>query len=284
MAVAEKKVVKAVAPDKLSLFTEHDEVLRRIIAEGQREVDELNHRRELLIIQNRQLQDDLVRKQSQFDQNLRVEKTKHQEWINKSKNEEIARMAKVDFAEANWVRRDEEMKHREELGIKIVEKQNKINNDRLEIEKLRSSASAIMDDANRKMSEANSLFSQANIRESKAKETLDRANAINDSLNQRENALKEKEKTLADGLKNLEAIKEIVDPKIKEIKLIEDGIEKREKEVRLKEEQVERKIYEERELLKAVEISQKKHKDREKQLDQREEEITRKAILNKVDV
>ena len=274
-----EKTVKAVATDKVKMFSEYDDVMKRLIAESKREVAELQHTRETLLIKKTQLEDEIKRQQSQFEQWKRLEEDKMQQAKFKFNNEIIAKEKASEIGELDLKRRSEEIQRREAVGIKIMEKETKLNNDRLEIESLRSQASHLMEEAQRKMSDASSMFSNANQMEAKAKETLNKANVLNDSIVKRENIIAEKEKDMELKTKNLEELQRIVDPKMVELKAIQEKIDIQEKDLVRRESSVEGKMNEERIILKDLEAKEKKLREREKQLDQKEEEILRKALL-----
>jgi hypothetical protein len=273
------KIEKAKVPDKIKMFNDYDEMRNRIIKDSEEKIKELNTRREVLIIHNRQLEEQLVRRQSEFEQWKRLEEEKIKDMKNKFNNDQIVREKKLEVGELDLSRRNEECIRREAIGKVAVEKEAKLNNDRIEIEKLRSSANLMMDNAQRKMSDALSVESQANIKLAKAKEIENKANAINESIIKRENDVLEKEKEMSLATKNLEELKLIVEPKILEIKIREDKVNKDKEFVLEKEREVENKINEEKIMLRDLDILTKRNKDREKQLDQKEEDITRKALI-----
>lgn len=276
------KMKDTVMPDKVNLFSNQDQMMQRILIESKKEVEKLNQQREMLILTNRQIEDDIARKTAQFEQWKRLEEQKVQDMKNKFKNDEINCAKKIEIGELDLLRRQEEMAKREKLGIEIVEKSKKLNEERIDIEKLRSNANSLMDTANRKFSEASTLFSQATQSEIKAKEMVREANLINENLVRRENLVREKEKEIEINTKNLEQLKVIVEPKIEELKHTERNIDNKKKDLLKREEEVTRKINEENVLIKSIQIEKAKLDERKKELDEKEQEITRKVILNQV--
>ena len=273
-----KTVEKALKPDKISAFREYDDVMKRIVAESKREVTQLQNQRESLIITNRELDDNLVRKQGQFEQWKRLEEQKLQDLKSKLNNEIIRREKAIEIGELDMSRRSEEMSRREEIGRGIIEKEKKLNNDRIEIEKLRLSASNLMESANKKMSDASSLYSQANIAEKRSVEKENKANLINEQIVKREHIVSEKEKELELKSKNLDELSKILDPKIEIIRDIEKKNEIAKKELLSKEQEIDKKINEEITILRNLEIKQKKLAEYENNLNQLDEEIKRKAL------
>ncbi len=265
--------------DKVSMFKDYDEVMKRIIDQEKKEVAELQRQKGLLVLSNRDLEDDLTRKRGQFEQWKRLEEQKLTEVKNKLNNEVIRREKSLEMGELDMSRRSEEMSRREEIGKQLLTRESKLNNDRLEVEKLRVSASLLMENANKKMSEASSLYSQATIADQKSKEALNKSNRINDEVLKREHAIVEREKELALQSKNVEELRKIIDPKLAEIKTIEDNIDIERKQLAKREESVNAQIIEERTILKDLDLKEKKLLEREKQLNQKDEEITRKGLM-----
>ena len=268
-----------VTPEKLSMFKDYDSVIQRVLTESKREVEELQHQRELLMIKNRQMEDDLIKKQSQYEQWKRQEEQKMKQVTDTVNNDIIRREKALEIGELDMSRRATEMAHREELGKRIIAKEAKINNDRIEIEKLRSKASQLMDDAHRKMSDAVNKFSEATVREEKAKEIESKASSLNDAIVKREHLVNEKEKDVESRIKNAQELQNIVDPKIKELSSLEAKLEKERQIIDEKEKNIDNKLNENKLIITNLEYREKKIREREKQLDQKEDDIKRQLLL-----
>jgi chromosome segregation ATPase len=270
---------KSIAPDKVKMFTEYDDVMKRIVAESKREVAQLQATRQEMVMRNAALQDEINRKQGAFEQYKRLEEEKLQQLKFKFNNEQIAKEKRLEIGELDMSRRQEEMARREEIGRAIVAKELKLNNDRIELEKIRSTASGLLETAYKKQSEASSMISQATELERKAKDAITKANAINETMLKREHDLEDKEKEIESRMKNLEELQKIIDPKIEELKILENKIVEKEKELNIKEESVNAKLVEERTLVKDLDAEKKNISELRKQLDQKDEEVTRKALM-----
>ena len=272
--------VKELTPDKVSMFRDYDDVMKRIIQEETKEVAELQRQKGNLVLGNRELEDKLTRQQSQFEQWKRMEEQKLTELKNKMNNDIIRREKAIEIGELDMKRRSEEISRREEIGKTILGKETRLYNDRLDVEKLRVSASVLMEDANRKMSDASSMYSQANVTNQKAQDTMNKANLLNDTIIKREGIVSEKEKEILLQSKNLEELRKVIDPKLSELKILEDKLATQVAELKKKEELVNSKIVEEKSFLRSLEDRENKLIERQKELNQKDEDITRKALIS----
>ena len=268
-----------ITPDKINMLKDYDTMVQRVAMASKKELETLTAQRENLILKNSELERELTRKQSEFEQWKRLETMKFDEVRRKTNNEIIKKEKELEVGELDISRRIEEIAKREKLGIAIVAKEAKLNNDRIEIEKLRSKISLMEENANRTLSDAMSKHHEATLREEKAKKILADSNTLNEVIVKREQKLKELERDSSESLKNMQEVKAIIDPKIKELNVLQETLDKSKKAVEAKEQAIANKSSECNIIMKDLEAREKKIKEREKQLDQKDAEITRKALL-----
>lgn len=274
-----KKIEKSMEPDKISMFKNYDDVMQRILAEAKIERNEIDHQILLKKQEYQSLVDSIVRRQNEFEQWKRAELEKTQQEISKRKNEILAKEKMLSVSEEIIKRKMMEAEERERICSGLVDQRNKLNNDRIEVEKLHSRVSGMNMEAQKMMDKANSMLNQVSVRESRVREIETKTSGLNSELSTRENNLSAKEMDINNRLKNLEKVKDVVEPKILELKLLEENVKKLKRELDDEKNEVLKKIEEENSLLRGIEIREKKVKDREKELLQKGEEINRKALF-----
>lgn len=274
-----KTTGKEVQPETVSLFGNYDDVMKRILASLDAEKNNLEHTILLKKSELRRVQDQIGQQQTQFEQWKRTETEKFNQEIAKRKNKMLEQENALRVGEDLFKHKMMEIQERERISVGLVEQRQKLNNDRIEVEKLHSSAKLMTLEAQRQLEKANSMLNQVSIREKDIKDTEVRVNNLNSTFAKREENVTIKEKDLTARLKNLEEVKSAVEPRIEELKLLEENIKKEKRESEDLRNEVAHKVEEERALIKGIEDREKKAKQKEKELLQKEEEITRKALL-----
>ena len=273
------KQAKLDTPEKVEMFKNYDDVMQRILAEAKREKAEIDHQILLKKQEYQGIVDSCVRRQNDFEQWKRAELERTNQEVSKRKNEVISREKMLSVSEELIKRKMLEADERERISAKLVDERNKVNSDRIEVEKLNHLARETNLEAQKMIDKAHTLLNQVSSRESQIKAIENKTNGINSEMSSRENAVAVKEKDLNSRLKNLEEVKLSIEPKISELKLIEENIKKQRKELVEEKNDVLKKTEEEKALLKGIQIREQKLKEKERDLLQKEEEIMRKALL-----
>lgn len=277
--MATEKKDKILEVDKKSGFETYNEAAKILLEQTKRDLDEINHKIQLKEIEMTNLDQSIVKKQSEFEQWRRSEEKKHTSEYTKKWNDLVERENRIAKSEIELTNRLANIQQREDVAIKLREKENTLNNERLEIEKIRSDVKLQEHNVGLKQDQLNAIEGNLVNREIESKEIIRKANEINSSLAVREEDIKKQLDNIKASEKNYEKLKDFVEPKIKEIKLKEDEIDKKLKEIKASEDKVIRINEENKSMLAGIETREKKVKDREKTVVQKEEEINRKALL-----
>ncbi len=273
------KGVRLETPEKVAIFRDYDDVFKRMLEASKVEKENLDH--QILLRKNelKLIEESLLRQQNAFEQKKREEETKlaqaKAKWLQEKTNREHA----LDVLEREYTLRSKEIEDRERKSLVIIDERAKLNADRIEVEKLYNKANELSLIANKKIDEANTKINNASIIEQKVKEKENKANALNSTFNAREEKINEMEKEAKLRLKNIEEVKKAIEPKIEELKLLEDNVNKKSKALAEKEGEVNKLLTDEKALLKGLEEKKAKLEAREKELLQKDETITRKALL-----
>lgn len=273
------KQAKLESPEKVEMLRNYDGLMQRIIEEAKREKVEIDHQILLKKQEYQRIIDATVRQQNDFEKWKRSETEKLNQEIAKRKNEIINKENMLRVAEELIKRKTMEADERERISAGLVDERNRVNNDRIEVEKLNHKAKEANLEAQKLMDKANQLLNQVSIRETQVKRIEEKVNGINSGLSSRESTVIEKEKGIDSRIKNLEQVKSAIEPKIEELKLIEENIKKEKKALDDEKNDILKKVEEEKAMLKGIQVRELKVKDKEKELLRREEEIMRKALL-----
>lgn len=257
----------------------YNEAVTELVKIAKQKKEDLEHQCLLLSNQLKQLQESLIRERNDFDIWKRQEKNKFQDEMNLIRNSIVEKENRIDIGISNMESRSADIKTRQIQLLHVEEERKKINDERIEIERLRNSAADKLNELNSKSAQLSSTISNLSYREKEIEEKNKKVESINDSLNKRENELNKKKEEVDEKIKNLESLKEIVDPKIAEIDLKSKELEKVQKEVESQAKEVAKRIEEDRAMIRAIEDRDLKVKFRERELDTKEEELKRLALV-----
>lgn len=261
------------------LYNEYNETLKQLLTQAKIELDTVNHN--LLLAQNnlKLTNESIVRQKNEFDI---WKRQKEQEFSNiniQKTNDLVAREHALQKNEENISRRLTDLQTIEVQALGVANEKNQIANDRVEIQKLRVKAEQLMQEAATKMNEANHIINLANNRQKEADDIKTKYDSFNIEMTNREAMLKDKLKEWDLMKKNLDELKLIVEPKIKEIDAREVKFIQREDDLKKKEDDVNRKLVEDKTLFLANEEKEKKLDAKKRELLTKEEEINRKLLL-----
>lgn len=278
MVVETKKDVKLQESPKVTMF-EYNDAIERLLKQSKEELNILQHNCLLATNQLKQTQEAIQRERSNFEQWKREQEAKHKNDMSLIKNSLDEREHRIKIGEQNYSKRDFDLKQKEVQMMALVEERNKVNNDRIDIEKLRVKANELLQDVNRKSGEATNKSNIVAMREKEIKDIVDSYNTKNQDISHRENILNQRDKEYQENLKNMNELKKTVEPKIKELSFMEENIKKTKEEVTRKEMDILRKIEENKAILRGMEEKDNKLKEKERFLNTKEEEVLRKSLL-----
>lgn len=283
MAVKEKEL--EIPKEKTGTFS-YSDAAHLLLERMRTEKEDIEHQTLLRRNELKLLSEAHVKQEAEFNKKLRANTKEFEDEKNKLLTDLANRGKAMEVGErelkhAIKVNNDREMSLAKLSDVKI-----RLNNERLEVEKLRGMASGLMDEATRKIEQADSRLSAISIREGKVDEKHKEINKLNSEVVGIRNTIdKDKEETEL-VRKNLEKLRSFVEPKIKEVSLIEENTKKRLDEIKIKDEDATHKLEESRAILRGIEAREKKVKEKEREVLTLQEEVMKKKLLieaNKLD-
>ncbi len=271
---------KKLAQEQEVPMFQYNSAIEQLVEIRKKEKDDLDHQIVLAKSRLKDIKEDTIKRESEFNQRLIADEQKFKNELSKRHNQLIEQENRINVLHNDLQQRSKDLLVKEERYLKVDEERKKIVNDRIEIEKMRVAAHNLMSEADRKVSEANSMFAQANEHVKKSKQ-LDDKNAIrNQELVKREDKLKFDMKNLEMECNHLIELQEGVEPKIVELKQIEDRIKADKADIDNKHQEIINKADENKIGLKALEDRKNKLDQLEKQLRAREDKLD-SAVLTK---
>lgn len=219
-------------------LADYADVSRALINKYDKERADLQHLIATLNIQERQLRDRLIRQENEHRNKLKQEETASKQKIQQELNRLIDKTKEFELRERSILEREKELQEAEVIHAKINEAKKEIINDRIEVQRMKSGATELMDRATREAAEAEAKLARANSLEASSKKLNAESRAIRAELVDREDRIKEEEKNLAAQINNYTKIQKEVDPKLKEITDKQAELAKQLKEISSKEENV----------------------------------------------
>lgn len=262
---------------KVSIL-DFNEGMKDIVEQKQREFSDLQHNIVLATLNLKQLQEQIGRDRNAFDNWKKGEQQKFEKECGLRQNKITEKENALSISEKTFVTRSEALKQKEVAVMRLMEERVQLNNDRIDVERLRTRTQSEFQEAKSKMSEANHKLE---ISVKKDKEIILKLELINSKISENNNIeqrILEKTKHVEASIKNLEAIQENIDPKIKEIEEIQKNIESQKLEIEKRNRDIDRKIEEERNLILTFSGTDKKLRQRELDLASKEEDYTRKMM------
>lgn len=260
----------------------YNEAINELVKIAKQKKDDLDHQCLLASNQLKQIQENLIRERNEFDIWKRQEKERFQQEMNVLHNAIVEKENTINIGISNMESRSRDLKVRETQMVQIEEDKRKLNDERIEIERLRNSAVEKLNEVKQKSSELSSSISSLSYRE---KEIKDKSIAIeeqNRQLSVREQALIKNKEDMDQKIKNLESLKLIVDPKIAEIDSKTKELQSLKKEMDEQNAEINRRIEEDKAMVRAIEERDMKLKMGERDLASREEELKRAMLVKNV--
>jgi hypothetical protein len=274
-----KETTAPKSANKMSQMKDYDEILEKLIAESKRERDDLDHQITLKKNQLLQTQEQIVRQQQEFEKNKRISEEKRNEEFVKRENAIALKEHALRVGEDNFTKRMFELGEREKTVSGLVDERKALANERIEVEKLHRRADDTLKEAHLKLAEADSKYHKASMLETVIREKENQINGKIRDIDVRENTITDKLKDIKSREKNFEEVKKVIDPKLEELKFLEKSIKDKETELSKKGDELRERIAENSAIIKGLEEREKKVKERERMVLQKDEEITRKALL-----
>lgn len=202
--------------EKVSM-ADYSDITMQLLDQRKRELADLQHNYLMLHNSLKDVQAHIAREKSEFVQwKTAEEQRKNKELIRRQQDmdaKEHALQINVNLFD----KRSAELKVREQLVSTLTSDRQKLNDDRVEVEKLRTKAEQLMSSAVKKQSEAQSLFNNARLAEENAKKLEEKANLTNADLSKREAQLKADVKDYEVRMRNFTEAKKEIDSRIKEL-------------------------------------------------------------------
>jgi len=265
---------------KVSMF-EFSEITNQLIEQRKREFADIQHNYSLAQAALMQTQQRIGQEKVAFEQWKKAEAINKEKDFVRRQQELDAKEHALDVNVKTFEKRSAELKQKEVAVARLFEDRQKLNEDRIAIERIRTSANELMATATRKDSEAKSAFNSARQKEEEAKKIKALAEAMNAEVSKQQEVLKKRGEEVLAKVKHLEEIQKLIEPKIKELEAIETRIADKEKELSVREKEVARKVEEDKAIVITFSDREKKLKAREIEVDSREQDIARKLLLIK---
>jgi len=278
--MAKQKDVKLEDNSKVSMF-EYSEMASQMIEQRKKEFSNLQHNYLLATMALKNTQEQIANERVAFEQLKKAEEKRREDILVKKERDMDEKAHALEVNVRTFEKRSADLKAREIAVAHLFEDRNKLNEERIDVERLRNKAEDAMRQANKKSSEASALMNTSRVKEDEAKALMAKVDAMNVNLATREAQQKKQTDEIINRIKELNALKEIVDPKIKELELVDAGIKEKEAELAQREKDVARKLEEDRAIVIAFSEREKKLKAREIEVSTREQEVTRKLLLMK---
>lgn len=199
--------------NKVSMF-EFAEVSSALVEQKKRELADLHHNLLLATSSLTATQQQIAKDKVAFEQWKKATDAIREKELQKKEQAFDAKLHALDINVQNFEKRSAELKKREMLAANVIEDRNKLNIDRIEVERLRHRAEELMDSANKEMSRANRIINEANAREEQVKKLEQKINDYNEQISKREASVEAREKDVAMNLRNLEEIRKELGPKL----------------------------------------------------------------------
>lgn len=258
---------------------DYDDMMEKLISSSEHEKNNLDHQITLRKSNLMSVQDQINRSQSEFERWKKLETDKFKKIQASKENDFITRERAIRVGEDEFANRMRDLENREHRVKDLVDERAKLVNERIEVEKLHRHSEALIKSAHDKLAEADSKFHKSSMAMTLMQEREKKIELAERNLSSREEVTENNLREIKNREKNLEEVKKVIDPKLAELKVLEDGIKTKEKELTIKESEVNSKISDQGAILRGLEEREKKVKERERMVAQKDEDITRKALL-----
>lgn len=262
-----------------ALPLEFNQAVTELVKIAQQKKDDLDH--QCLLAQNhlKQFQEALNKEKMEFDIWKREQRQILQHELDLRNNKCIEKENSLNIASNQIEKRVADLKTIEEKYKGLLDERAKLDADRIEVERIRVRGGDILNEANIKMAQANGIIINFTDKEKILIAKEQKLNDFNLDISKREDVVKVAGLKLEQDMNNLEELKKIVEPKIKEIDAQLLNIEEQKKDIVSREIEIKRRIDEDKVMLRGIEEREMKVKQAERELSAREEDLKRKIIL-----
>lgn len=260
---------------------EHAELLKIVVNQKKAELEDLQHK--ILLAKNnfRSIEDGCRKTQSDFNQQLAIEKQKLERLKNQKLNEFAQRDESLLQGEREQNTRLMRLQEKEGNQLKLDTERKAIYQQRLELEKTNADAKAELENTRALQSEAENKINQATQKETDADKKLAEAKQANSSAEFQLNQLIEKEKGVKADLENIQKIRNEITPKIAELEALDKKNEAKLAEIIKREDEVNGKAIENEKVMENIKAADAVLDKKKITIAEREEAVTRQEIIIK---